>query len=127
MPVDERGNMLVLLAALGQKQGNWHLAQQYWPQLEKWAEFLRAKGVDPENQLSTDDFAGHLAHNTNLSIKAIIGLAGYGRLADALGDRAAAAKYGSLAKELAARWVSMANDGDHYRLAFDKAGTWSQK
>src|SRR5438045_5873336 len=54
MPVEESGNMLILLAALGQKQGNWHLAEQYWPQLPKWAEYLRAKGLDPENQLSTD-------------------------------------------------------------------------
>jgi hypothetical protein len=127
MPVEESGNMLILLAALGQKQGNWHLAQQYWPQLTKWAEYLRAKGLDPENQLSTDDFAGHLAHNANLSIKAIEGLAAYAEIARGLNRLDLARDYSAAAKEMAKEWERMAKDGDHYKLAFDKPGTWSQK
>jgi len=27
----------------------------------KWADYVAQKGLDPENQLSTDDFAGHLS------------------------------------------------------------------
>ena len=38
-----------------------------------------------------------------------------------------AEKYTQKAKEMAAEWVKMADDGDHYRLTFDKPGTWSQK
>lgn len=127
MPVEESGNMLILLAALGQKQNSWHLSEQYWPQLSKWAEYLRAKGLDPENQLSTDDFAGHLAHNANLSIKAIEGLAAYAQIARGLGKNDIANDYAAAAKDMATKWEQLAKDRDHYKLAFDKPGTWSQK
>ncbi|MBI2299280.1 MAG: DUF4965 domain-containing protein, partial [Armatimonadetes bacterium] len=127
MPVEESGNLLILLAALAKCEGNADFAAHYRPVLAKWAEYLKAQGFDPANQLCTDDFAGHLAHNVNLSAKAILGLASYGLLCAEWGDQAGAAEYGDLAKQLAARWVREADDGDHFRLAFDKPGTWSQK
>jgi hypothetical protein len=127
MPVEESGNMLILSAAIAKAEGHADMARKYWPLLTKWAEYLSAKGLDPEEQLSTDDFAGHLAHNTNLSLKAILALKSYASLAQQLGHANEAAKYNSLAAEMAAQWTTMAQDGDHYRLAFDKPGTWSQK
>jgi hypothetical protein len=127
MPVEESGNMLLMVAALARAEGNADFARAYWPLLTKWAEYLRDKGMDPENQLSTDDFAGHLAHNTNLSLKAILALGAYATLCDMAGKRVDGASYRELAKGMAEKWVKMADDGDHYRLAFDKPGTWSQK
>jgi hypothetical protein len=119
--------MLIMLAALAKIEGNAEYAAKYWPELTKWALYLKDKGLDPENQLSTDDFAGHLAHNANLSIKAILALGSYGLLAGMTGRNDVAAEYRRTAREFANRWVEMAKDGDHYRLAFDKPATWSQK
>ncbi len=127
MPVEESANMLILVDALSIAEGNWHLADEYWPQLTKWADYLNANGLDPENQLSTDDFAGHLAHNANLSIKAIEGIAAYSQMAKKLGKADLAKQYAADAKKMAEQWQGMALDGDHYKLAFDKPGTWSQK
>jgi hypothetical protein len=127
MPVEESGNMLLMIAAIAKIEGKADYAAKYWPLLTKWAEYLRAKGLDPENQLCTDDFTGHLAHNANLSVKAILALGAYASLADMTGRAEVAADYRNAAKEMAAKWAQMADDGDHSRLAFDKPGTWSQK
>jgi hypothetical protein len=108
-------------------EGNAAFSEKYWPQVTKWANYLKEKGFDPENQLSTDDFAGHLAHNANLSIKAIVALGAYGELCERTGRTKEAALYRSTAREFARKWVDLAKEGDHYRLAFDKPGTWSQK
>jgi hypothetical protein len=127
MPVEESGNMLILLAALAQMEGNADFAGNYWPTISKWAAYLAEEGFDPESQLSTDDFAGHLAHNVNLSAKAIEALGAYAKLAEMRGLKDEALKYRTMASSFAQRWMQEAKDGDHYRLAFDKPGTWSQK
>ncbi|WP_375446354.1 glutaminase domain-containing protein [uncultured Fibrella sp.] len=129
MPVEECGNMLILSAALAHVEGNANYARRHWSVLTTWVTYLREHGFDPTNQLCTDDFAGHLARNANLSIKAIMGIASYGYLAGKLGDRFTEATYLTLARDLAGRWMALAKDpaDDHYMLAFEAPGTWSQK
>ncbi len=127
MPVEESGNMLILVDALARAQGTAQLAERYWPQLTSWAGYLKEHGLDPENQLTTDDFAGHVAHNANLSIKAIDALAAYADLAHLLNKESVSKEYGATAKSMAGKWTTMAIEGDHYKLAFNSPGTWSQK
>lgn len=127
MPVEESGNLLLLFAAIAQMEGNAEFANLYWKQIESWANYLKSKGFDPENQLCTDDFAGHLAHNVNLSAKAICAIGAYGRLCELRGEKDKAKESMELARSFAKRWMESADDGDHYRLAFDAKDSWSQK
>ncbi len=127
MPVEETGNMIIMLAALARTEGNADFAKKYWPLVEKWADYLLSKGFDPENQLCTDDFAGHLAHNVNLSAKAIVAVASYSMLCDMTGQKKKAAEIRKKAESMASDWVRLATEGDHTLLAYDQKGTWSQK
>ncbi len=127
MPVEETGNMLLMVDAVARAEGKADLAAQYWPKLSQWAEFLRAHGLDPENQLTTDDFAGHVTHNANLALKAIDALEAYSDLARLLGKNEVARDYSKTAHDYAKKWVDLDREGDHFKLAYDSPNTWSQK
>jgi hypothetical protein len=127
MPVEETGNMIIMLAALAKAEGNAEFARKYWPVVQKWADYLLSKGFDPENQLCTDDFAGHLAHNVNLSAKAIVAIASYSLLCDMTGDKFKAVEYRKKAEAMAKDWIKLATAGNHTLLAYDQPDTWSQK
>lgn len=126
MPVEECGNMLLCVGALCFKKQDMTYFKEHADILKQWADYLVKIGHNPDNQLCTDDFAGHLAHNCNLSVKAICGLAVYAKMLREIGDDSAA-YYDAKAREMAASWEKEAFNGDHYRLAFDQVDSWSLK
>jgi len=128
MPVEECGNMIVLCAALAEVENDVTFAAENMDLLEVWYRYLVKYGDDPENQLCTDDFAGHLAHNCNLSLKAIMGMAGYSRILARLGRETEAAEAMETAKKYAVSFLRRAENPDgSYRLAYDREGTFSLK
>ena len=127
MPLEESGNMLTLAYMISKIDDSADWLSPYWNILTRWVNYLVRNGQDPDTQLCTDDFAGHWAHNANLSIKAIMGIAAYAELCKMRGREDLRTRYMDIAKKMAQIWEIDARDGDHYKLAFDKGGSWSQK
>lgn len=128
MPVEECGNMLLMTTAAALASGDLAFAREHWSFLQQWSDYLIKNGLDPDNQLCTDDFAGHLAHNCNLSVKAIMGIAGFSILNRLAGNFAQADTLLDKARQMAKNWIKMASNGDGtYRLAFDQPNTFSMK
>ncbi len=119
MPVEECGNMLIMLEAARVYGADPTLAEEYHPLLDAWVKYLVQYGEDPDEQLCTNDFAGHLAHNVNLAAKAIVGVACYARLT---GDENSAAQ----AKTMAAHLLEKIGGGGNTPLTLDGRG-WSMK
>ncbi len=128
MPVEECGNMIILFAAICDADNDVSFAKEYIDTIKQWSKYLIKYGLDPKNQLCTDDFAGHLAHNVNLSIKAIMGIAAYSRILSRLGENDEAQKMITIAREYAASVIERSKNSDgSYRLAFDRPDTFSLK
>lgn len=127
MPVEECGNMLITMAAVSMKEKNADFAKDNFAALTCWVDYLVINGFDPGNQLCTDDFAGHLSHNSNLSIKAILGIASYAILCKMLGYEEKHDYYLNIAKDFAIKWETITKEKDHYKLTFDRSDSWSLK
>lgn len=127
MPLEESGNMLTLAAMICKIEGNTNWINTYWSICTRWVNYLVNNGQDPDTQLCTDDFAGHWAHNANLSIKAIMGIAAYAEMCKMRGREDLYNRYMNTARRMALVWDIDDRDGNHYKLAFDRGGSWSQK
>ena len=135
MPVEECGNMLIMTAAVCLKEKSAEFALPHMETLRTWTGYLLTYGEDPGEQLCTDDFAGHLAHNVNLSAKAIMGIEAYSQILRMMGDGPQADEYHQKAAAMAKSLKKRAFAGDHYTLVYpsperspeETAATWSLK
>ncbi len=128
MPVEECGNMLAMYTNIALVENDAGFAAEQLELLEKWCKYLIEFGADPGNQLCTDDFAGHLEHNCNLSLKAIMGLEGMSIIMKMLDNAEKSAYYHSEAEKMADTWMKTAINADgSSKLAFDRPDTFSMK
>ncbi|KAH7106819.1 DUF1793-domain-containing protein [Auriculariales sp. MPI-PUGE-AT-0066] len=126
MQVEESGNMLIMTYSYLMKTGDKSQAEKYYNLLEQWTGFLITDSLIPGDQLSTDDFQGHLANQTNLAIKGICGIASMGKIAEILGKTDQAQNYSSIAADYAQKVLplGMSSDGKHLTLKMGDDSTW---
>lgn len=87
--------------------------------LDQWTQFLISEALIPASQISTDDFAGSLANQTNLAIKGIVGIRAMAEIWNILGDEGMASNYTSIAEGYVSQWEGLAMDeeGNHLTLS----------
>lgn len=85
MPLEECGNMIIMTLAYAQRSGDTAYLSKHWARLDQWSGYLVNESLIPSNQISTDDFAGSLANQTNLALKGIIALKAMGAISNLTG------------------------------------------
>lgn len=130
MPLEENANIITLAAIIAKMDGDMNYLRKYWDILTLWNQYLVDYGKDPANQLCTDDFKGFSSRNSNLAVKATMGIAAYAEMCRMMGDEAGYSKNMAIASEFAHYFVDHAKtkDGKSYRMEFDgKDSDWSLK
>ncbi|GAA6036100.1 hypothetical protein JCM8097_006615 [Rhodosporidiobolus ruineniae] len=128
MPLEEGGNMLWMALAYYQLSGDRPWVEKNYDVLKQWTAYLIDDGLVPAEQLSTDDFAGALANQTDLAVKAIVGIGAMGELAKQVGRFTDHVHFSSVAKAYVVEWSKMAltEEGGslHAKLAYQDEGSW---
>ncbi|CAL1700859.1 unnamed protein product [Somion occarium] len=126
MPVEESGNMLIMTLSYTQRSNDKSLITTYFNLLDQWTQFLITDSLIPANQISTDDFAGSLANQTNLAIKGIIGIQAMAGIAALVGDTARQSNYSSIASSYVSQWqqFATASGGKHLTLSYGDDASW---
>ena len=113
-------------ATKGSKQAKKWIQHSYklWKQ---WTGYLVEYSLVPERQLSTDDFAGWLAYQTNLALKGIIGIKAMSDLSAIAGEDKDAEHFDKIARDYVAKWeeYGISRDKTHAKLAYDWYGSWT--
>ncbi|GME48215.1 Six-hairpin glycosidase-like protein [Neofusicoccum parvum] len=127
MPLEECGNMLIMALAYYQRTQNLDWLNAHYDILRQWTTFLTDEALYPNNQLSTDDFAGTLANQTNLALKGIIGIEAMSQIADLTSHPDEASTDHNTSTSYIAQWQDLAivpQSGDtpaHTNLAYGDA------
>ncbi|EQK98252.1 DUF1793-domain-containing protein [Ophiocordyceps sinensis CO18] len=95
--------------------------------LRQWTGYLVRESLIPRNQLSTDDFAGWLANQTNLALKGIIGIRAMADLSKLVGDHEDARGYRVISSSYVEKWLGygLSRDETHAKLAYTWYGSWT--
>ncbi|PLB41571.1 DUF1793-domain-containing protein [Aspergillus candidus] len=80
MPVEETGNVIIMIYGYQDATGKKDMSTQYADLLKQYADYLQVHGKYPEKQQSLNDALGAMANQTNLAMKAASGLALYSHL-----------------------------------------------
>ncbi|KAI1462679.1 glutaminase A [Annulohypoxylon moriforme] len=104
MPLEECGNMIIMVLAYAQKTGDNDYLKQHYTILKQWAGYLVDEALIPADQISTDDFAGSLANQTNLGLKGIIGLRAMSEISSLTGNTDDANSYLDTATSYISQW-----------------------
>lgn len=108
MPLEECGNMLITTLAYAQRANDNAYLTQHYNILKQWTGYLVQEALIPSNQLSTDDFQGQLANQTNLALKGIIGIQAMSVIAQRTGNTADATNFSSIAHDYINKWQQLA-------------------
>lgn len=95
--------------------------------LQQWTGYLIRESLVPRNQLSTDDFAGWLANQTNLALKGIVGIRAMADLSKLAGDDGDAQRYRDIASSYVEKWLGygLSRDKTHAKLSYTWYGSWT--
>ncbi|KAK6951258.1 hypothetical protein Daesc_007789 [Daldinia eschscholtzii] len=104
MPLEECGNMIIMVLAYAQRTDDDDYLAQHYPILKQWAGYLVDEALIPADQISTDDFAGSLANQTNLGLKGIIGLRAMAEISERTGNDDDAKSFGDTATSYIEQW-----------------------
>ncbi|KAI0886577.1 DUF1793-domain-containing protein [Annulohypoxylon maeteangense] len=126
MPVENSGNFILMAYAYYKFTGDARWLTAHYELLSQFAQYLIDFSLVPSAQLSTDDFAGELANQTNLAIKGIVGLQAMSAIARIVGNDADASSFASTAADYYDQWEDLAIDpsGRHTLLAYQWRSSW---
>lgn len=126
-PLEECGNMLIMTLAYAKRANDVPYLAQHYQILKQWTEYLIQFALIPADQISTDDFAGSLANQTNLALKGIIAIQAMAEISNLTGHSAEGSNYTSIAAEYISKWqvygIAQDSSTPHATLAYGQTNT----